>query len=65
MPSPLLANAFPIHDWQFWIATAAFVLAVCWLVKGFVPIPFLSKRAKAKKSQKRVSLTIEGKAQEK
>lgn len=58
-----LAAAFPIHDWQFWVATGAFVLALAWLLKGVLPIPFLSKRAKAKKTQKRVSITIEGKAQ--
>lgn len=58
-----LAAAFPTHDWQFWVATGAFVLALAWLLKGVLPIPYLSKRAKAKKTQKRVSITIEGKAQ--
>lgn len=61
--APCLSAAFPIHDWQFWVATGAFVLALAWLLKGVLPIPFLSKRAKAKKTQKRVSITIEGKAQ--
>ena len=55
--------SFPVHDWQFWVATGAFVLALAWLLKGVLPIPFLSKRAKAKKTQKRVSITIEGKEQ--
>ncbi|MBY0312881.1 MAG: hypothetical protein K2W85_12490 [Phycisphaerales bacterium] len=53
--------AFPIHDWQFWVATGIFLLAVGWLLKGVLPIPFLSRRSKAKKQTKRVSLTIGGK----
>ena len=61
--APCLSAAFPVNDWQFWVATGAFVLALAWLLKGVLPIPFLSKRAKAKKTQKRVSITIEGKAQ--
>ena len=61
--TPSLLQTFPVHDWQFWVATGAFVLALAWLLKGVLPIPFLSKRAKAKKTQKRVSITIEGKAQ--
>lgn len=61
MPCCLLAMAFPIHDWQFWVATGIFLLAVGWLLKGVLPIPFLSRRAKAKKQTKRVSLTIGGK----
>lgn len=56
-----LAAAFPVHDWQFWVATGLAVLALAWLLKGVLPIPFLSKRAKAKKQTKHVSLTIGGK----
>jgi hypothetical protein len=61
-----LASAeFPIHDWQFWIVTIVFVAALAWLLKGVIPIPWLSKRAKAKKQTKRVSITVEGKTPEK
>jgi hypothetical protein len=63
----LLAPAadFPIHDWQFWVVTIVFLCALAWLLKGVIPIPWLSKRAKAKKQTKRVSITVEGKTPEK
>ena len=61
----MLAAAFPVHDWQFWVVTALFLAAVAWLFKGVIPIPWLSKRAKRKKSTKHVSLTIDGKTPEK
>ena len=59
-----LAAAFPVHDWQFWAVTVVSVVAAAWLLKGVLPIPFLSKRAKAKKQSKRVTLTVGGKAPE-
>lgn len=55
-----LASAIPIHDWQFWATTGAFVLALAWLLRGVLPIPFLSRRHRRRKSQKRVTLTVEG-----
>ncbi len=56
-----LAAAFPVGDGQCWVATGSFVRAAAWLLKGVLPIPFLSQRAKAKKQTKLVSLTIGGK----
>jgi len=50
----------PIHDWQFWAVTAVFLFALVWLLRGVLPIPFLSRRHKRRKSQKRVTLTVEG-----
>ena len=61
----MIGWAFPIGDWQFWVVTAVFCVALAWLLKGVLPIPFLTKRARAKKKIKRVSLTVEGKAPEK
>ena len=61
----MLAHAFPISDWQFWVVTVVFVIAAAWLLKGVLPIPWLSKRAKRKKQTKSVPLTIGGKAPDK
>jgi hypothetical protein len=52
---------FPVQDWQFWATTAIAALAVAWLLRGVVPVPFLAKRHRRKKSQRRVNLTIGGK----
>jgi hypothetical protein len=52
---------FPWRDPQFWLATAVFILAAAWLLRGVLPVPILSKRRKAAKAQRRVSLTVGGK----
>jgi hypothetical protein len=52
----------PVHDWQFWAVTGAFILALAWLLRGVLPIPILSKRHRRRKSQKRVTLTVDGRA---
>ena len=49
---------FPIHDWQFWAATGAFVLAALWLLRGFLPG---SKRRRRRRSARRATLTVGGK----
>jgi hypothetical protein len=43
---------FPIHDWQFWIATLAAAASVWFLLRPLIP----SKR------KRRTSLTVEGKS---
>ncbi len=53
-------SAFPIGDWQFWIATAIFVIAAIWLLRPILPIPFLKRRRGGGRRQK-ATLTIEGK----
>jgi hypothetical protein len=63
--APCLGVSFPVHDWQFWVVTALCVLAAAWLLKGVLPIPVLSRRAKAQRRSKRVTLTVGGKAPEK
>gem|GEM_PF-708618 len=30
-------SAFPINDWQFWVATAAVVVALWFVVQPFLP----------------------------
>jgi hypothetical protein len=59
---PTLGASLPVHDWQFWVVTLIALCAALYLLRSILPIPFLSKRAKAKKQQKRVSITIGGKA---
>jgi hypothetical protein len=52
----------PIHDWQFWVATGIFLFAAAWLLRGVVPIPFLSRRARRRKrGERRATLTVGGK----
>lgn len=63
--SMLLAATFPVGDVQFWVVTGVAALALAWLLRNVLPIPFLSKRSKAKKHSKRVSLTIDGKTLDK
>ena len=46
---------FPIHDWQFWVATALALGAAWWLLKGTIP------RKTRKSKGRRATLTIEGK----
>jgi len=57
--------AFPTHDWQFWVATAIFLFAAAYLLRGVLPIPWLSARMKRKKHERRVTLTVEGQRPEK
>ena len=55
--------SLPVHDWQFWVATAAFVCAAAWLLRGVLPIPILSRRARRRKrGEKKATLTVGGKA---
>lgn len=54
--------AFPVHDPQFWIATVIALFALAFLLRSVLPIPFLSRRSEQRKHQRRVPLTIEGRA---
>ena len=56
----IAAAAFPVHDWQFWVGTAIFVFAAAWLLRGVLPVPWMSRRQEQKKSRRAVRLTIEG-----
>jgi hypothetical protein len=51
----------PLSDWQFWLVTLLFLLALAWLLRGVLPIPILSRRYRRKKLQRRVNLTVGGK----
>lgn len=53
----------PVGDWQFWATTVVFLFAVAWLLRGVLPIPILSARHKRRRQQKRVTLTVGGRAQ--
>ncbi len=57
MPA-LLAWSFPIADWQFWITTALFVIAAAYLLRGLLPVPWLRRRQRQRRQEKRVRLTI-------
>jgi hypothetical protein len=59
-----VAMAFPVDDWQFWAATAAFLVALAWLLRGVAPIPVLSRRHRRRRRQRSATLTIEGKTPE-
>lgn len=45
---------FPIGDWQFWIATGAFIASAWWVTRSLVP------RLRRRRLAKRATLTIEG-----
>jgi|GEM_PF-632832 len=58
----LSAAALPIHDWQFWVATAVALVALYVVAGKFLPrrwLPWPGKR-----SGRRVSITIDGKRPE-
>lgn len=49
----------PVHDPQFWLATAIFVIALGWLLRGV--LPGVSRRQAARGRRRKVSLTVGGK----
>lgn len=51
----------PLSDWQFWVATLAAVFAAGYLLRNLLPVPFLSRRAKARRSERKATLTISAK----
>jgi hypothetical protein len=53
---------FPIHDWQFWVTTGVFACAAVWLLRGFLPIPFLKRRRQRRRGTRRATLTVGGKS---
>ncbi len=50
----------PLGDWQFWAVTALAVLALAWILRGVLPIPFLSRRHLRRKKERHVNLTVGG-----
>jgi hypothetical protein len=50
------------YDWQFWVATAVVAFAAAWLLRGVLPIPYLTKRHLRRRHEKRVTLTVSGKS---
>lgn len=57
----MILASFPYRDWQFWLATAVFIAAAGWLLRGVLPVPILSRRHKRRKGQTRATLTVGGK----
>ena len=53
--------SFPIHDWQFWVVTAAMLGALLWILRGVLPIGVLKRRRARKRQQRRAALTVKGK----
>lgn len=58
---PWCLGASSFTDWQFYVATAIFLFAAAWLLRGVLPIPFLTRRHREKKRSRSVKLTIGGK----
>lgn len=50
--------AFPVDDWQFWVATAVFLACVVWILRS-LPIPFIGK--KRRRTRQKATLTVGGK----
>jgi len=62
-PSPVAPTepppaSFPVDDWQFWIVTLVFLLAIAWILWDVLPIRAIIRRGRAK--PRRATLTIEG-----
>lgn len=58
---------FPIHDWQFWVATAAALFAAVIVARMILPrglIPRLLGK-KPRPPRRRATLTLDGKPVEK
>lgn len=56
---PRIVAAFPVGDWQFWVASALAGAAAAWLAWKLVPLALL-RNWKRKPASKRTTLTIEG-----
>jgi hypothetical protein len=54
LPPKSYPMTFPLHDWQFWVATALALAAAWWLLKGVIP------RKTRKTKGRKATLTIEG-----
>lgn len=61
MHMPVLIAAAS-YDWQFWVATTVVAFAAAWLLRGVLPVPYLTKRHLRRRHQKRVTLTVSGKS---
>ncbi|QOJ00084.1 MAG: hypothetical protein HRU70_06115 [Phycisphaeraceae bacterium] len=48
---------FPVHDWQFWVASAVALAAAYTVARMLLPASWLPAR---RKPGRRVTLTIEG-----
>lgn len=51
--------SFPVHDWQFWVATALALAAVLWMVRSLLRLTPWGRR-KARERGRRAELTIGG-----
>jgi len=49
------AEMFPVHDWQFWVATVIALAAAVWVVRGVAPVG-----GRRGGGARRVKLTISG-----
>ena len=50
---------FPVDDWQFWVVTFVFTMAIAWLCWNVLPIRQILRKGRA--APKRTALTVEGK----
>ena len=47
-----------VDVWQFWVTTLVALMALGYLLRNVLPVPFFSKRAKRKKHERRATLTV-------
>ncbi len=52
----------PVGDWQFWVVTAAFLVALGFILRAVAPVPYFSARARRRRKERRVTLTIRGRS---
>ncbi|HBS29745.1 MAG TPA: hypothetical protein DEB06_09920 [Phycisphaerales bacterium] len=54
----------PVHDWQFWAATAGAGFAAYWVLRGLVGALFGGRGRRRRPRSRRATLTIEGRQRE-
>ncbi|MBX9736023.1 MAG: hypothetical protein K2X32_03785 [Phycisphaerales bacterium] len=56
--------SIPYQDWQFWATTLLALVAGGYLLRNILPVPFFSRRARARRQEKPATLTVSAKKHE-
>jgi hypothetical protein len=56
--------SIPYQDWQFWVTTLLALIAGGYLLRNILPVPFFSRRARARRQEKSATLTVSAKKHE-
>ncbi|GEM_PF-6710028 len=56
--------SIPYQDWQFWATTLLALGAAAYLLRNVLPVPYFSRRARARRQEKPAKLTVSAKKPE-